>query len=110
MIVNSSGLDHHVVVLDAHSERLGDIRPLDQLRALLDRHAEAPRLDLVGVAPRLAGADIELPGVPGAAEYLAAAGIVLLARLVRQHEAGEIALAQAAAAMRTTVRQCEELT
>src|SRR5436305_13756266 len=85
------------------------MRPLDQLGHLLHRDAEAPRLHLVGVAPRLSGADVELPGVPGTADDLAAADVVVMPGLVRQHEAGEIALAQAAAAMRTAVRQREEL-
>src|SRR5258708_5146700 len=58
-----SSLDHHVVVLNAHAERLGQIWPFDQLGALLHRHAEAARLHLLGIAPRLAGADVELPGM-----------------------------------------------
>src|SRR5882724_11420525 len=64
----TSRLDHHVVVLDTDPERLGDVGALDQPGALLHRDAEAARLDLVGIAPGLAGADVELPGVPGAAD------------------------------------------
>src|ERR1051325_7562039 len=103
------GFDHNVVVLDADAKCLSHIGTLDQLGALLHRDAEAARLDLVRIAPGLAGADVELPGMPRAADDLAAADVVVMAGLVGQHQAGEIALAQAAAAMRTAVRQREEL-
>src|SRR3954447_15458606 len=104
----ASGLDHHVVVLDADPEGLGHIGAFDQLGALLDRDAEAARLDLVGIAPGLAGADVELPGVPGAADDLPAAGGIVLAGPLGQDEPGEIAFAEAAAAMRAAVAQREK--
>src|SRR4029079_4975746 len=91
-LFRTSRLDHHVFILDADPERLCDIRPFDQLRSLLHRNTVTARLDLFRVAPGLSGADVEFPGVPGAADDLAAADVVVVARLVGQHQAGEVAL------------------
>src|SRR5439155_22278629 len=71
--------------------------------------AEPPRPHPLRVAPGLAGADVELPVVPRTADDLAAPDVVVLARFVRQHEPGQMALAQAAAAVRASVAEREEL-
>src|SRR6185312_7745549 len=103
------GLDHHVVVLDADRHGLGDIRPGHQPRARLHRDRIGTRTHAGGIAPGLTGADVELPAVPGATDDLARAGVAVVARPVRFHETGLLALAQAAAAMRTAVVEREEL-
>src|SRR5262245_16700089 len=103
-----SRLDHHVLVLDADRDGLRLVRPFDQARALLHRDLVAARLHLAGIAPGLAGADVELPGVPGTADDLALADVLVVARLVGEHQPGLLAGAQAAAAMRTAIVEREE--
>ena len=64
-------LDDEVVLLDRHREGLGDVGTLHQLLARLDRDLELPRPRRFRIAPGLAGADVELPAVPRAAQELA---------------------------------------
>src|SRR5919106_6924620 len=105
----SSGLDHHIVLIDAHLEGLGDIGPLDDAAARLDAAGIAPCPGAGGVAPGLAGAEIELPAVPGAADDLAAAVIAVAAGLVGFDQADQLAAAKAAALMRAAIEQREVL-
>src|SRR5262249_41169614 len=102
-------LDHHVVVLDRHRERLGLIGAFDQLGAGLDRHRVLARAQALRIAPRAAGADVELPRMPGAADDFALPGIAILARLRRFEQAGAVTEREASALVRTTVVEREEL-
>src|SRR5262249_24848208 len=68
-------IDDDVIALDRDLDGLGDIRALHHRRARLDidrigLHAEAAR-----IAIGLAGADVEFPAVPGAADDLAKLGV-----------------------------------
>src|SRR6185295_16932262 len=74
-------LDNHVVVLDADRKRLGLVRPFDEPRSGFHRDIIAARLHLARIAPGLSGADVELPGMPRAADDLALAGVLVIARL-----------------------------
>ena len=76
----ASRLHHHVVVLDADRHGFGHIGPGHQPRARLHRDRIGTRAHAGGVAPGLAGADVELPAVPGAADDLARAGVAVVAR------------------------------
>src|SRR3954451_3803035 len=103
-------LHHDVVALDFHRYRLGNVRPLHHARSRLDMrgislHAEAAR-----VAVGLAGADVELPAMPGAANDLAELGIFDLARILRLREPDQGSLAQRSALMRAAVHQAEIFT
>src|SRR5262245_65930560 len=69
----ASDVDDEVVLLDRDGEGLGDVRALGQLGAGLDLDRELPRLPGLRIAPGLAGANVELPAVPGAAQELAGA-------------------------------------
>src|SRR5689334_17219619 len=64
-------LHHHVVAVDLDLDGFGDIRPLHDSRAGLDRRRIRPRAKAAGVAIGLPGADIEFPAMPGAADDLA---------------------------------------
>src|SRR5206468_12951524 len=57
----------------------------------------------------LAGADVELPAVPRAAQDLALARVDVFPRLGRLQQPGQHAVAQAAALMRAAVEQAEIL-
>src|SRR5262245_2736457 len=105
----TSRLDDDVVVLDPHRHGFGNIGAGDQARSRLDLDGVAAGADAGGIAPRLAGADVEFPAVPGAADNLARAGIAIVAGPVRYHEPGLLALKQAAAAVRAAVVEGEEL-
>src|SRR5262245_51211031 len=104
-----SGLDDDVVVLDLDRHGFGDIGAGDQSRSGLDLHGVAAGANAGGIAPRLAGPDVEFPAVPGAADDLARAGVAIVAGPVRFHEPGLLALKQAAAAVRAAVVEGEEL-
>src|SRR5262249_1605511 len=67
---------------DRSRHGLGDVGAGDEPRAGLDRDRVAARAHARGIAPGLAGADIELPAVPGAADDLARARIAIVARAV----------------------------
>src|SRR4029079_16820370 len=97
-----------VVVLDADRHGLGHIGPGHQPCARLHRDGIGTRTHAGGIAPGLAGADVELPAVPGAADDLARAGVAVVARPVRFHEAGLPALAHAAELRRAPAGQREE--
>src|SRR5215475_3021177 len=65
---NPRQIDHEIILLHRHCEGLGNIGAFDEARPRLDRDAELAGAGGVGIAPGLAGADIELPAVPGAAQ------------------------------------------
>src|ERR1700750_2706836 len=54
-----SRLDDDVAVFDVHRKRLGDIRPLGQRFALLDRYRVGPDLEALRIEPGLAVAHVE---------------------------------------------------
>src|SRR6201992_3687256 len=62
-----------------------------------------------GIAVGLAGADVEFPAVPGAADDLAELGIFDLAGIGGLREPDQWALAQRRALMRAAVQQAKEL-
>src|SRR5262245_26992982 len=101
-------LNHHVILFDLHREGLGHIGPLHQFGACGDGGLELPDLEILRVAPGLAGADDELPAVPGAAQELALARDAVLARTARLREPDDAPFAHRPAGMRTSVRQREE--
>src|SRR5205085_1511698 len=74
----ASGLHHNVLILDPERKRLGLVRPFDQLRALRDRHRVFARAQPLRIAPGLAGADVEFPRMPWAADDLAAARVLVM--------------------------------
>src|SRR5688500_4431162 len=103
------GVDHHVVVLDADREGLGDVRTLDQGAARLDRDGEVANAGAMGLAPGFAGAQVVFPAVPGAADDLAVARVAVLAGPRGLDQPYELALAQTGALVRATIEQGEEL-
>src|SRR5215470_386029 len=105
----ASGFDHDVVAFDRHRHGFGDVRPGNQPRPRLDRDRVAARAKAARVAPGLAGANVEFPAVPRAADDLARAGIAISAGSVRFHEAGLTALMEAAAPVRAAIVERKEL-
>ena len=83
--------------------------PSTKRRAGRHRNGELPRPDARRIAPGFAGAHVELPAMPRAADDLALARIAVLAGLARLDQPSETALAQAAALMRAAVGEREEL-
>src|SRR5215471_11593322 len=109
-------LDDHVVLLDRHGHRLGDIRPRDatigpclnavrlasvrrgELTARKDAHVVGAggHVAAAGAHERLAGGEVVLPAVPGAREQRRAGVHVHIARA-----AGDRALCERPKAQRT---------
>src|SRR5438105_3863966 len=85
------------------------MRALDQLSAGLHADRILPHADAGRVAPRLAGADVELPAVPGAFHHLAGPRITVLTRHLRLDQPGLDAEGETAAAVRAAVIECEEI-
>src|SRR6185437_8480635 len=83
--------------------------PLRQRLARLHRHRVAARAHRVEVAPGLAGADVELPAVPRAAQHLALPYQAELAGTIRLGETDEHATAQRRALVRAAIYQREML-
>src|SRR5437870_1466887 len=101
-------LDHQVVALDPHWKRLRLIRSLDQLRPCPHRDRKLPNAHPTRIAPGLAGADVELPAVPGTFHHLAGARITIFPGRPGFHEAGLDAVKKAAAAVRAAVGEREK--
>src|SRR5215472_8433476 len=96
-----------------HRESLGDVRPLlhlfSQLLAALHGDRERADPEARRIEPGLAGAHVELPAMPGAAQELADAGALVdtgLGRGQARHAGG---LVERRAFMRAAVQQREEL-
>ena len=85
------------------------VNALDSARARLDMGRVRLHAEAAGVAVGLAGTDVELPAVPGAADDLAEFGIFDLAGVARLREPDQRALAQRRALMRAAVHQAEIL-
>src|ERR1700722_7289428 len=78
-----------------HRHGLRDVGTFDEVGAVCRLDRIEPRLDLVGRAVRLAGADIEFPSVPRTADDLAPAAVAVTA--------GDGAVTQASALMRAAI-------
>src|SRR5262249_52899571 len=102
-------IDDEVVFLDLDGERLGDVGPLHQVRARLNRDLELAGLHRLGVAPGLAGADVELPAVPRAANELAGLRDLVGSSPVRSSQDHDHAPAQLGAHVRAAVGDGEVL-
>src|ERR1700726_4579299 len=79
-------IHHHVIALHRDLEGLRDIRPLHHGRSRLDIHRIRLGAKPAGIAVGLAGADVELPAVPGAADDLAQPGVFDLAGIAGLRE------------------------
>src|SRR5579883_1307811 len=105
----ASHFQHDVIIFHTDRKGLRHIRAFNQRGARSDRYSELPRAHPRRIAPRLAGAQVELPAVPWAADDLAAARIAIAARLARLDEAGQAPLVQATALVRALVAEREKL-
>src|ERR1700719_3331475 len=105
----ASRVQHDVFVFDADGKRLGHVGAFDQRRARRHRNRKLPRPDARRIAPGFAGAYVELPTVPWAADDLALPRIAVLAGLFGLDQSGQAPFAQAAALMRAAVGEREEL-
>ncbi len=72
-------IDHHVVALHRHLDGLGDVRAFHHIGAGLDIDRIGTDAKTARIAIGLAGAEIELPAMPGAAQDLAELGVFDLA-------------------------------
>src|SRR5262249_2494294 len=102
-------LHHHVVALDPHGNRLGDIGAFDDVCAGLDMRRIRLDAEPARVAVGLSGAYVEFPAVPRAADDLAEPGVFDLAGIVRLREPDQRAFAERGALMRAAIEQPEEL-
>src|SRR6185437_7011494 len=98
-----------VLLLDRHRDRLRDVGSLYD--GLPRRHFNriAAHRDPAGIAEALTGADVELPPMPGAADDLTLAGILILPRFVRLDQSRQDAFAHRSALVRAAVKQAKEL-
>src|SRR5712671_716672 len=114
MTVNSVGvtaysqIHHHIIALDRHRDRLRHVRSLHHARPRLDIGGIGFCAKPFGVAVGLAGADIEFPAVPGAADDFAWPGIFDLTGIGRLREPDQRPFAQRSTLMRAAVQQAEE--
>src|SRR5882724_7707015 len=72
-------IHHHVIAFDRHGERLRHVWPLHHGRSRLDIDRIGTRAKAFGVAIGLAGADVEFPAMPWAADDFAEFGVFDLA-------------------------------
>src|ERR1019366_6205899 len=93
-----SGLHHDIIILPPDRKGFRDVRPLHQLAPRANRYRILPDAKPRRVAPRFAGADVELPAVPRAFHHLAGPGIAVLPRHRPFDETGLNAVGEAAAA------------
>src|SRR3546814_9080109 len=97
LVIEPLELDHDIVVFDGDGHRLGDIGTFDEVPPFFHGDREASHLDAVRLAIGLAGPHVELPAVPGTAQDLPLARILILAGRLGLHEPREPPAAQAAA-------------
>src|SRR5580704_9498634 len=95
--------------MEAHRKGFRNVRPLHQLAPRTHRYRILPDAKPRGIAPRLAGADVELPTMPRALHHLARPGVAVLSRRRRFDKAGLDAVGEAAAAVRAAIGEREEL-
>src|SRR5262249_23694358 len=91
------------ISLHTHSTRLAAIRTFHHRRAGLDRHLELACAHGRGITPRLPGADVELPAVPGAAQKLLMSRQTVMPRPFRLYERHDHALAKRTAGVRAAL-------
>jgi hypothetical protein len=103
-----SEIDDEVVALDLDRNRFGDIRPLRDGGARLDIHWVRLHAEAARIAIALAGADVELPAVPGAAQDFARPRVFDLAGIFGLRKTNQWPLAEIGALMRTAVQQAEK--
>src|SRR5712672_2339258 len=96
----NSQIHHHVVAFHGYRERLRHVGSLHHACAGLDVDRIGLGAKSLGVAIGLAGADIEFPAVPGAADDFAEPGIFDLAWIGRLREPDQRSFAQRRALMR----------
>src|SRR5262245_58441320 len=85
------------------------MRAFDQLGAGLHADRILSNAQASRIAPRLAGADVELPAVPGTFHHLTRPRIAILARHLRLDQPGLDAIAKTAAAVRATIVERKEI-
>src|SRR5260364_240887 len=100
-----SELDDDVVVLDRDGVALGDVRAFHEVPAGLALDVVVAQPRGAWVAPGLAGGELELPAVPGAAQEFPVAFEAIVAGTRGLRDAGDDAGADPRAAMRTAVQQ-----
>src|SRR5215472_9598623 len=105
----ASGLDDHVVALDRNRHGLGDVGAGDELRSGLHRDRVAARAHARRITPGLAGAHVEFPAMPGAADDLAGPGIAVMTRSIRFYQSRLLAVKEAAAPVRAAIVEREKL-
>src|ERR1700756_534504 len=103
-----SEIDDDVVALDSHRDRLGDIRPLHDGGARLDIHRIRLHAEAARIAVALAGTDVELPAVPGAAEDFARPRVFDLAGIFGLRKTKQRAFAEIGTLMRATIQEAEK--
>src|SRR5262249_21863983 len=90
--------------LDRHG--LCDVGARDQPRSRLHRNVVPARANARRITPGLAGAHVEFPAVPGAADDLAGPGIAGIARSIRLHQPRLFAPQDAAGPPDSSKRVC----
>ena len=100
-------VDDQIVLFDRHRKGLCDVGALHQGLAGFHFDLELPGAGRLRIAPGLAGANLELPAVPRAAQKLLMARQPVMAGSVGLHQRDDLALAQRSALMRAAVGQRE---
>src|ERR1700761_1954372 len=100
---------HHVVAFHRDLDGLRHIWPLHHgsARFDIDRISLHPKAFWVAIG--LAGADVELPAMPGAAQDFAEPGVFDLTGIGRLRKPDQRSFAERRALMRAAVHQAEEL-
>src|SRR5262249_16747836 len=81
----------------------------DELRSGLHRDRVAACAHARRITPGLAGAHVEFPAMPGAADDLAGPGIAVMARSIRFHQSRLLAVKEAAPPVPATIVEPEKL-
>src|SRR5260370_39837984 len=102
-------LDNDVAVFDMHRKCLGHVRPPGQRLGVFDDDRIGPYLDALRIEPGLAGAHIEFPAVPGAAQEFADPRALIDSGLRRGQSRDAGGLVERRAFVRATIEQREEL-
>src|SRR5262249_7193681 len=100
-------LHHQVILLNGDRKALRHVGALEQRLARLDAHLELARPHRLRIAPGLAGADVELPAVPGAAQKLVGPRQAVVSGPVGLHQRDDAALTERAALVRAAVGERE---
>src|SRR5258708_24310724 len=101
--------DNDVAVFDMHRKCLGHVRPLGKRLAVFDDDRIGPYLDALWIEPGLAGAHVELPAMPGAAQEFADPRALIDSGLRRGQSRDAGGLVERRAFVRAAIKQREEL-